>query len=75
MNLVSEKTGNQGVRLHESAKVKPPDHQSDYNPSVKLQHVGYWHQESEMMSVRPSANRKCLGATCLLPYVGVENKD
>lgn len=26
------------------SKVKPLDYQSDYSPSVKLQHVGYWHQ-------------------------------
>lgn len=60
MKLISEKTGYHGVRLHESVKVKPPDHQSDYSPSVKLQRVGYWHQESEMMSARPATNRKCL---------------
>lgn len=54
------KTEYHGVGEHESAKVKPPDHQSDYSPSVRLQRVGYWHQESEMMSVRPATNRERL---------------
>lgn len=39
-----------GVRQHESAKVKPPDHQSDYSLSVKLQRVGNWHQERNYVS-------------------------
>lgn len=30
---------------HESARLKLPDYQSDYGPSVKLRHVGYWLQE------------------------------
>lgn len=56
MKLISGKTGYHGIRLCESAKV----HQHDYRPSVKLQRVGFWHQESEMMSVRPATNRKRL---------------